>query len=59
MGGARHTPVRAGALLVAYRGGVYSRRMQAVLHLAAHNLRARWRGWAVLALLVGWRAERC
>jgi putative ABC transport system permease protein len=27
--------------------------MQAVLRLAAHNLRARWRGWAVLALLVG------
>ena len=39
--------------MVAYRRGVYSRRMRAVLRLAAHNLRARWRGWAVLALLVG------
>jgi hypothetical protein len=27
--------------------------MRAVLRLAAHNLRARWQGWAVLALLVG------
>jgi hypothetical protein len=27
--------------------------MRAVLRLAAHNLRARWRGWTVLALLVG------
>ena len=27
--------------------------MRAVLRLAAHNLRARWRGWAVLVLLIG------
>src|ERR1700759_4010844 len=26
--------------------------MYAVLHLAAHGLRARWRGWVVFALLV-------
>jgi len=27
--------------------------MRAVLRLAAHNLRTRWRDWAVLALLIG------
>jgi MacB-like periplasmic core domain len=27
--------------------------MRAILHLAAHDLRAWWRGWAVLVLLVG------
>ena len=26
--------------------------MRAVIYLAAHELRARWRGWAVLAALV-------
>ena len=26
--------------------------MRAVIYLAAHELRARWRGWAALALLV-------
>ena len=26
--------------------------MRAVIYLAAHELRARWRGWAVLVLLV-------
>jgi hypothetical protein len=33
--------------------------MRAVLRLAAHELRARWLGWAVLALLAAWRAARC
>ena len=27
-------------------------RMRAVIYLAAHELRARWRGWALLVLLV-------
>jgi hypothetical protein len=27
-------------------------RMRAVIYLAAHELRARWQGWAVLVLLV-------
>ena len=26
--------------------------MQAALHVAVHEIRARWRGWALLALLV-------
>ena len=38
--------------------------MRAVIYLAAHELRARWRGWAVLVVLVAaagvlcWRRSR-
>ncbi len=49
--GGRHTAARRQPLWRAPRARAYSRRMLAVARLAAHKLRAGWRGWAALALI--------